>query len=120
MPPTKEEIKEFWEWCGFEKIIYLDTSNKPCASHWVHPMALGGGCSELPEINLNNLFKYAVPKMASIQQFQSAEINIRYQGNWWVKLIPKSLMGCDYDENTNNDNLALALFWAIQKVFKEK
>ena len=39
----------------------MDTSNKVCATHWAHPLALGGGSSVLPEPDLNNLFKYAVP-----------------------------------------------------------
>ena len=52
--------KEFWEWCGFYKL------DMP-ASPWLHGK-LGEydwKSYELPPIDLNNLFKYAVPKLAS-------------------------------------------------------
>jgi len=56
--PTKEQIKKFWEWCGFFKVDYADTMP------WRFPASKGYECYfGIPDIDLNNLFKYAVPKV---------------------------------------------------------
>uniref|UniRef100_A0A6M3JNV7 Uncharacterized protein n=1 Tax=viral metagenome TaxID=1070528 RepID=A0A6M3JNV7_9ZZZZ len=52
--PTNEQIKEFWEWCGFKVALgklywYPDKEFSPAR--------------RLPSVDLNNLFKYAVPKL---------------------------------------------------------
>ena len=47
--PTEAQIKEFWEWCGFT-----------ISGDWAYlnsPYRRG-----IPSVDLNNLFKYAVPK----------------------------------------------------------
>jgi hypothetical protein len=51
--PTDEQIKEFWEWCGFEyagRGGYYE--NISC---YKYP---DGKYCELPPIDLNNLFSY--------------------------------------------------------------
>ena len=53
--PTQGQIKEFWEWCGCKLVnghdyyywLFLDRSTIKGAAE--------------PDIDLNNLFKYAVP-----------------------------------------------------------
>ena len=63
MKPTKEEIKEFWEWCGFKywinwggaAITRPDGMSKGFSKHTVERV-------KYPKLDLRNLFKYAVPE----------------------------------------------------------
>jgi hypothetical protein len=48
------DVKEFWEWCGF-------TRDK--SKYWYKPNGNLFGYFTAPKIDLNNLFKYAVPKL---------------------------------------------------------
>ncbi len=76
--PTEVEIKEFWEWCGF----------KGNASYGLNQATYpDGGSSEWPDIDLNNLCTYAVPKV-------------------WEIVIE--------NQQSQSNALALALFWAIK------
>ena len=64
--PTKEQIQKFWEWCGFHFQTLDELKPKyrhPANLRWVYPDGDTGG---LPAIDLNNLFKYAVPKLDSV------------------------------------------------------
>ena len=61
--PTQEEIREVWQRCGFRDVYskdiwrdrYIETNH-----WWESPK--GKRYLELPIIDLNNLFKYALPK----------------------------------------------------------
>ena len=99
MEPTQEQIKEFWEWCGIKEIIskalwryerYKETNH-----WWGAPN--GRKYKELPPLDLNNLFEYAVPKLK--QLFPAGT-------------IPKALLSWV----ETKDDTALALFWAIWEV----
>ena len=109
--PTKEELEKFWtKWCGFERMDYLDTSGKVCATHWVHSLAVGGGNSSLPPLDLNNIFKFAVPKLVSLGYH--VEIYVKELGGrlrFWVSIKrDDKLVGyCSKSE------LADAVFWAV-------
>jgi len=61
--PTQEQIKEFWEWCGFRH--FVETKYSRSVEKWEYPKPYGvkRDRSYLPDIDLNNLFKYAVPKI---------------------------------------------------------
>ena len=101
--PTDEQIKEFWEWCGF---IYSGEIRSMYQRYygWSYPRANGGfidNQSEPPSIDLNNLFKYAVPKLSG---HQKASLPGYFKGNG-------TLFEFLYVEDP-----ALALFWAIWKV----
>lgn len=91
--PTQEQIKEFWEWCGLTAVWnehdYLK-ADKPTII--------------APGIDLNNLFKYAVPKLP-------AGSLLWYGGN-------KGYGCCINYPHIEFDNAdpALALFWAIWEV----
>ena len=126
MKPIKEQIKEFWKRCGItwkneggcfaayqdkELIIYLtDTILKDGV--W-HKRTL---LDVLP-IDLNNLFKYAVPK---VQEMGYGVLLCDY--------CSKPPFNCElysYDTDheqpasTAKDNdPALALFWAIWEIIK--
>ena len=75
--PTKEQIKEFWEWCGLE---YNDLYGAFIVSEGKDKAFIFRG-----DVDLNNLFTYAVPKLLS--------------------------SGRDIDRI--GKDLALALFWAL-------
>ncbi len=59
-----KELKEFWEWCGFRVVTTM--TGKPA---WVAPDKKYPELSSIPEepIDLNNLFKYAIPKLDSVK-----------------------------------------------------
>jgi hypothetical protein len=109
--PTQEQIKEFWEWCGFKQVEnwkqkgfhYENTIKKP---NWVAPdePLIEYGISYLPRIDLNNLFKYAVPKLPAG--------SLLWYGN------NKGYGVCiNYPHiEIDNQNPALALFWVIWEV----
>jgi hypothetical protein len=99
--PTENELREFWEWCGFKfeesypgvqwglyKVTYPD-------GHYTLPVHTN---DELP-IDLNNLFKYAVPKLL----IAKGKSNLVYGlfRDW------------TYDWVMYEKKPALDLFWAI-------
>jgi len=99
--PTGEQIKELWEWCGFtQNRIQIPAAgiDRPDGT-WNTPDGIDIGMLWLPSINLNHLFKYAVPKLK------------REYPNWKVPLIDwLDKMKGDYEQDT------LLLFWAIWEV----
>lgn len=107
--PTDEQIKEFWEWCGCQVVSFshfLDGSvvydlvftDKAEARYYK---------TLIDSIDLNNLFKYAVPKLECLTiEVGEGETSVR------IIKIPHVYYGVDKDP-------ALALFWAIWKIIKE-
>lgn len=87
--PTEQQIKEFWEWCGFSLI-----AGNEC-DEWRFPD--GQDYWNLPDIDLNNLFEYAVPivldKMSWTEWFH-------FMVSWAIKLYDKK-------------DPAHSLFWLI-------
>ena len=98
--PTTEQIQWFWEQIGWK--FTLD------GKFWrVSPEASGWGTLQsLPTLDLNNLFKYAVPRVDVLQVILQPETD----GTWYCGLCVDS----DLYEATDKDS-ALALFWAIHK-----
>ena len=98
--PTEEQIKEFWEWCGQKRENRSEYGRLP---DWGYP-----------PIDLNNLFKWAVPKLyecsLSLSGMQPNEL-------YWCAEV--SLRENDLTTEEYNKDPALALFWAIYKVIKE-
>jgi len=99
MDTTEEQIKEFWEYFGFnyERGRYsgwwrLDNET----------------FAELPPIDLNNLFKWAVPKLGLPSYIKFTNL-----GNSWGASIVNKLSPDIYDQDP-----AHALFWAIYKVLE--
>ena len=130
MKPTQEQIKEFWEWCGLIHInnpIPIEAANsceaiaidKPLNGWYCPDYAKGTSklisFKETPIIDLNNLFKWAVPKLEEIGL--DIELKRTIEPKWRVIISNYTdrppTMGDD-------DNPALALFWAIWKVVKEE
>lgn len=114
--PTKEEIQKFWEWCGFSyekpicdcglclKNCYIAPDAK---KRYLHNNYLEHTC--LPPLDLNNLFKYAVPKLLYANIIYSKE-----QGCYTSEV---SLKFADVHMWAGKDP-ALALFWAIMEAIK--
>ena len=100
--PTDEQIKEFWEWFGFVDTFEGDTG----AYYWKAPNGDAG--IDLPPLDLNNLFKYAVPKLRELHF-------IEFQ--WWeVEGCHVKVYVLDNSFSGQDGNPALALFWAIWEV----
>jgi len=112
--PTQEQIKELWEWCGLKQNGFgnwgiwngfcLDLL--PDNSNW-------GDNIKHPTIDLNNLFKYAVPKLLTVRIYGNVPFHYQVQ----VSLppteevhVPELIQGDWYKDP------ALALFWAIWEV----
>jgi hypothetical protein len=95
--PSKEQIKEFWEWCGL-------TQNHWTKEWFVNPHTRA---EPQPVLDLNNLFKYAVPKLHTVR----LEYDYFEQG----KQFGVSTAGNRTTYARANDP-ALALFWAIWEV----
>jgi len=96
---TQEQMKEFWEWCGVEAKLYVhDTYGE-----------FGGRVTGVryPSIDLNNLFRYAVPRaLEALQRLGATVPIIELFTRWYDKLCA----GFSYGDG---------LFWAIQGVIKE-
>jgi len=104
--PTQEQIKEFWEMCGFYQSTLLGSRD------WCTPE--GEICSHInleypPPIDLNNLFRYAVPKLDGgiTVQFD------KFEDTGWFAHLENQIM------TTEDKDPALALFWALRQVRKE-
>ena len=100
MKPTKVQEREFWEWCGFKEWVI--------PGWWVYPNKPSYEHNLIPPIDLNNLFKYAAPKLECVCLKTNLGISfiaeVQYGGTVY--------MG-------NFTDPALALFWAIYEIIKE-
>jgi hypothetical protein len=114
--PIQKQIKELWEKCGFKKLYpwkHLYTlPNSEDDSLWVDMRDF--------EPDLNNLFKWAVPKVFRLGYNNlECRLDSRRDGDGYMWIISK------YDGmvSRRSDYLtdpALALFWAIYQVIKEE
>ena len=106
--PTKEQIKWFWEQCGFyqhSSSYHFEKTEK--VLDWCTPegaviyqVSLKG---MLPRIDLNNLFEYAVPNNWSIDFYFGIAHNC-------IIALPS---GKEFDGSGRS--YSEALFWAIYK-----
>ena len=101
--PTEEQIKEFWEWCGKRKRPHLGQL-KTMSAKELSDLQARYDRALLP-IDLNNLFKYAVPKLLETINEGRA---IMLLGIDWIRAVI-----------IKRQDPALALFWAIWQVKKE-
>jgi len=105
MKPTEKEIKEFWEWCGFTTTLDGHGVTQTVAPN-------GAWLSRLPDLDLNNLFKWAVPKIKGLVKLSKSDNHTDY-----IATVS------DYELNQEgkiaNPDPALTLFWAIHKVIED-
>ena len=108
--PTQEQIKEFWEWCEWKQLppqsksFHYEWGKK--VMDWSSPIPDENWktYSSLPNINLNNLFKYAVPKLIE-----------KLAWGRYVDLMKKWLDDILFESK----DPALTLFWTIWEVIKK-
>ena len=113
MKPTEEQIKKFWEWCGFTIGDYPEPKVAPDEKAWYDPSGqFFCGLHNMLPIDLNNLFKYAVPKLGDIDGFAVWESTDGWVWEIIDQMAEAAAEGIDKDP-------ALALFWAIWKVIDE-
>lgn len=110
--PSESQIRELWEWCE----ATCPNCHKPIATHdkvsvSYHPDICY--CHSVqPEIDLNNLFKYAVPKL--------------YELGWSYELAGHAYHMADLykgERRVSSKGIpdpALALLWVIQEVIKQE
>lgn len=103
--PLDKEIKKLWEWCGFhrrEPNISFDWWS-PDNHHWG---------SNLPVLDLNNLFKYAMPDTIQVlihrNEDWTKERALGYLFQAW--LLEYKEQGITFED---------ALFWVIWEVIKK-
>jgi len=108
MNPTEEQIREFWKRCGVKP-----TKLKTGVNY--HGTPIPYTATLYPPIDLNNLFKYAVPKLSNEATFDRVEISLPTgKMEFWVKLVARHQSVVEKDKDP-----ALALFWAIYKVIED-
>ena len=100
--PTQEQIRTLWEWCGWKRIpfgkhnFHYERDEK--AMDWLAPDS-DRSSTHLPDLDLNNLFKWAVPK---VDEHGAGACE-------WV-------LGRFCQAVYEHKDLDLALFWAIWKI----
>lgn len=114
--PSEKEIREFWEWCGGQWwSIHPLEDYKGGECEWFRgEVLLPDAKGDMPHfvmcdnkarprnVDLNNLFKYAVPKLRSWDCII----------DWAIEMVHA------YADGRTLKDPALALFWAIWKVIK--
>lgn len=113
--PTEAQIKEFWEWCGLTRI----------KRGWKFPDGDALIDCGNPPIDLNNLFKYAVPKLFtwSIGKNWELQDDLTIKENGIKASVDLHWVDPNkYDQIKASEAIsetpALALFWAIWEVIK--
>jgi len=96
--PTKAQEKEFWERCGFK---WWDTAEAWC-------FGKDEVSRELPPIDLNNLFKYAVPKLW--KKLNRDGEAYKFDRIW--KAIIRALL--------DGEDISDAVFWVIWEVINDR
>jgi len=111
--PTKEQKQWFWEQCGL--ISFTDDIGVV----YEYERKLH---KEPPPIDLNNLFKYAVPKL-DVYNHGGFFFNLVADGERWVCRIDRkreATINSFYHLDGYGEDPALALFWAIYKALGGK
>jgi len=103
--PTDVQLKRFWEWCGFQP-RYGGLIGQEHIIGWHYPNR--DTHLKTPELTLNNLFKYAVPKLRyALLQWSGQEWTAEVQYPPFTGFIPAG------------SDPSLALFWAVNEIIEE-
>jgi len=120
--PSSEQRQWFWEQCGFR--IETEVKYGRSVHYWIYPhkhtsdLLFGTKrTSSAPSIDLNNLFKYAVPKLI---YFSLAKMEKGYQGKHWISEARVERDGRRYYGEGLADNPEDASFEAIYKALGVK
>ena len=116
--------KEFWEKCGFTYYPFKSYPEEETMykggivcrqEYWLYPD--GSTHKEAPPIDLNNLFKYAVPKLSDNHQELTVITFIPTIGNNWCCRI--EILG-QHKATAFGEDPAQVLYQAISKAFGGK
>lgn len=116
--PTEQQVERLWKWCGFKRLPQGKAGYhwEQCAKvmNWMPPGSTETyhSMANLPIIDLENLFQWAVPKLPAYDGIEFWEST-----DGWVCHIVLDHAGTN--ETGIDKNPALALFWAIYKVFHD-
>ena len=111
MKPTDEQVKEFWERCGFTIKPLKD--EEYLGDFYYYP-----DCNRIEryvDLTLNNIFLYAVPKLEYFDIYRVSD----GAGQRLVHATIQAEVG-DKPQSSIDKDPALALFWAIYKAFGGK
>ena len=109
--PTEEQIKEFWEWCGLT--IYEDDTTFTLWQDSRGKLVCCGHTDRMLDIDLNNLFKYAVPKL---KEHYRKLTESYLPEHYFHSIVP--LMERWIDEVAEDKDPAFALLSLIWEVIK--
>lgn len=109
---NQKELQEFLEWCGW--------TNNGC--YWFEPIEFGGNryapygdqYNQIPPIDLNNLFKYAVPKIIE----KNCYIQLNTNNLWICEIWEREVIGRNATHIAEAETPTQALYQAIQKARK--
>lgn len=124
MIPTKEQEKEFWEWCGWDLTYHQPSSSLSVCEGYIHKDSNGhtNWYDKPPKLDLNSLFKWAVSVIPS-----ESDISILFREIHWTdgKIFTECVIrgigheiGRATEEGELKDMVALTLFWAIYGIIK--
>jgi hypothetical protein len=102
--PTPEETEKFWEWCGFRLVGKSITRS-----------------SDFPDIDLNNLFKYAVPKLLTkydIKIFSFCDDLNEDKIFWFVQALDKKSLEVEFANIDGCEKLEDAICEVIWEVIQ--
>ena len=118
MEINQQEWKEFLEWCGFsfgEETSYAKYEDYRKHEVFYYPASTSSWeIYYLPGLDLNNLFRYAVPKLDYFFSIQFNETLWKDNKKRWRVLLVNKGFGKQKFESYGKDP-ALALNQAIQK-----
>jgi Zn/Cd-binding protein ZinT len=104
---TKEQIKKFWEYCGF----------KMCNGYWYMPTKdneIDYYMPELEPISLDNIYEYAISKLQDKGYF----IELTAYEHKGYKCLIKSIINTDSVAAYSDNNPVECLFNAIYEVIE--
>jgi hypothetical protein len=115
MKPTEEQIKKFWEWCGLYKDLATNGER-----YWFMGEEIVSPTNEEgnPIIDLNNLFKYAVPKLIATGHWLGMITTQLSSDTQYTFAIYVEKYKDKAEHEASDKDPALALFWAISKVIE--
>lgn len=123
--PTQEQSKKVWKWCGqYTECGYCQGSGRSYSSPDAYSQCgacEGSGYFSPGAIDLNNLFKYAVPKLIKkydVKIFAFYD-DLNDKVFWVVHLLDGISREVEFANVEGEEDLKDALFWVIWEVVKK-
>jgi len=112
--PTEEQVKQFWEWCGFQynQPIHLDVDEDHGLLVWGNKSPDGLLSEHSLPIDLNNLFKYAVPFLIS----SGYDIDLFTEDGYYFGRVRRTSALKWHISTVGYLDPTSALFWALWQV----